>query len=250
MRRDHERRRYGRDGPSRQAGHRPRSVVPAVNTRIGACGVPGTAAGASCSALRAVAVYCGFREGAHPAYRAAAVRLGELLAARGTTLVYGGGGRGMMRAVADAALAADGSVIGVIPVSLVEREEAHTGLSVEGARGSRLEVVADMHQRKARMLELADACVVLPGGFGTLDETFEVLTWAQLGLHAKPCGMVDVDGYFRSLLAFVDDAVRGGFVSDADRALLRVGPTPAAVLDDLARVVAALPAAEQGPGQQ
>lgn len=189
------------------------------------------------SALRAVAVYCGFREGARPAYRAAAVILGEQLAVRGITLIYGGGGRGMMRAVADAALAAGGSVVGVIPVSLVEREEAHSGLSVGGGQGSRLEVVVNMHQRKARMLELADACVVLPGGFGTLDETFEVLTWAQLGLHAKPCGMVDVDGYFRSLLGFIDDAVAGGFVSRADRALLRVGPTPEAVLDDLARAV-------------
>jgi uncharacterized protein (TIGR00730 family) len=185
--------------------------------------------------LGAVAVYCGFRDGRRAAYRAAAGDLGRTLAARDVTLVYGGGGRGMMRAVADATLDAGGRVIGVIPVDLVEREEAHTGLSTVGdARGSRLEVVADMHERKARMLDLADACCLLPGGLGTLDETFEVLTWRQLGLHEKPCGMINVEGYYDRLLGFLDDAVEGGFVSDADRALLTVGPTPAAVLDALA----------------
>jgi uncharacterized protein (TIGR00730 family) len=191
-------------------------------------------------ALRAVAVYCGFRIGARPAYREAAVTLGRALAARGTTLVYGGGGGGMMRTVADAVLDAGGRVVGVIPVSLVEREEAHDGLSTTpDARGSCLEIVPDMHTRKARMLDLADACAVLPGGMGTMDETFEVLTWAQLGLHRKPCGMINVDGYYDALLRWLDEAVTGGFLAADERELLRVGPDPATVLDALEAWVAA-----------
>ena len=184
--------------------------------------------------LRAVAVYCGFRIGARPAYREAAVTLGRTLAARDTTLVYGGGGGGMMRTVADAVLDAGGRVIGVIPVSLVEREEAHEALPrTPDGSGSRLEIVPDMHTRKARMLELSDACAVLPGGMGTMDETFEVLTWAQLGLHRKPCGMINVDGYYDALLRWLDDAVTGGFLAADERELLRVGPDPATVLDNL-----------------
>jgi uncharacterized protein (TIGR00730 family) len=176
----------------------------------------------------AVAVYCGFRPGGRPAFRAAAVEFGALLARQGVSLVYGGGGRGMMRAVADAVLDAGGTVIGVIPESLVAAEEAHTGLR-PGTSGSRLEIVASMHERKARMLALADACAVLPGGMGTLDEMFEVLTWAQLGIHEKPCGMINVEGYFDALLRFLDEAVAQGFVSETDHARLRVASSPEAL---------------------
>ena len=179
--------------------------------------------------LQAVAVYCGFRQGARAAYGQAADALGRALAQRGITLVYGGGGQGMMRRVADAALEAGGAVVGVIPEDLVEREQAHSGLSVGGG-ASRLEVVADMHERKARMLALADATAVLPGGFGTLDELFEVLTWAQLGIHGKPCGMINVEGYFDHLLAFLDHAEGEGYVRSGDRQRLTVAPSPEALL--------------------
>jgi uncharacterized protein (TIGR00730 family) len=135
----------------------------------------------------------------------------------------------MMRRVADAALDAGGAVVGVIPEDLVEREQAHSGLSIDGG-ASRLEVVADMHERKARMLGLADAVAVLPGGFGTLDELFEVLTWAQLGIHAKPCGMINAEGYFDHLLAFLDHAEGEGYVRPADRARITVAPSAPALL--------------------
>jgi uncharacterized protein (TIGR00730 family) len=134
-----------------------------------------------------------------------------------------------MRRVADAALDAGGAVVGVIPEDLVTREQAHSGLSVDGG-ASRLEVVADMHERKARMLDLADAVTVLPGGFGTLDELFEVLTWAQLGIHAKPCGMINAEGYFDHLLAFLDHAEGEGYVRPADRARITVAPSAPALL--------------------
>ena len=185
------------------------------------------------STLGAVAVYCGFRPGADPAYRAAARELGATLAARGITLVYGGGGGGMMRAVADATLEAGGTVVGVIPGALVEREEAHPELR-EGTDGTRLEIVPDMHARKARMVALADACCVLPGGMGTLDELFEFLTWAQLGIHEKPCGIINVDGYFDALLRFLDDAFAAGFVGARDHARLRVATSAEEVLERLA----------------
>ena len=180
--------------------------------------------------IKSVAVYCGFRLGASAAYGAAADALGASLAAAGVTLVYGGGGQGMMRRVADAALDAGGAVVGVIPEDLVEREQAHRGLQIDGD-ASRLEVVADMHERKARMLGLADAVAVLPGGFGTLDELFEVITWAQLGIHAKPCGMINVEGYFDHLLAFLDHAEGEGYVQPVDRARIAVAPSASALLE-------------------
>ncbi len=184
------------------------------------------------SPVGAVAVYCGYRMGTHPAYVAAAIDLGRALAARDCALVYGGGGGGMMRTVADATLDAGGRVIGVIPVSLIEREAGHERLSVTpDASGSRLEVVPDMHTRKARMLELSDACAVLPGGIGTMDELFEAFTWAQLGLHSKPCGIINVEGYYDALLQWLEDAVSGGFLGATERELLCVETTPAAMLD-------------------
>ena len=163
--------------------------------------------------MRSICVFCGASTGRDPRYAAAAAAVGERLAQRGIRLVYGGGRLGLMGAVADAALAAGGEVVGVIPRGLVDRELAHPGLT-------RLEVVGTLHERKARMSELADAFIVLPGGLGTLEELAEVLSWAQLDLHAKPIGLLDVGGYFEALEAFLDRAVAEGFVAARHRGLL------------------------------
>ncbi len=179
------------------------------------------------SELRRVCVFCGSSSGASAAYAAEARELGRLVAARGLGLVYGGASVGLMGAVADAALGAGGEVVGVIPGALASKEIAHAGLT-------RLEVVDSMHERKARMAELADGFVALPGGMGTLEELAEVLTWGQLGLHRKPCGVLDVAGYWRPLVAFLDHAVAERFLRPADRALLLVEERPAALLDALA----------------
>ena len=153
--------------------------------------------------------------------------MGRTLAQRGLGLVYGGGSVGLMGALADAALAAGGEVIGVIPQVLQIRELAHRSLT-------RLHVVGSMHERKALMAELSDGFVALPGGMGTLEELSEVLTWAQLGLHARPVGLVDVAGYYQPLAQFFDQAVSAGFLRPAHRRLLLVGHDPAAMLDQLA----------------
>lgn len=142
--------------------------------------------------------------------------------------MYGGGRLGLMGALADAALEAGGEVIGVLPHALEHREVAHPRLTT-------LHVVATMHERKAKMTSLADAFLALPGGFGTLDELFEALTWRQLGYHGKPCAILDVEQYFAPLLAFCDDAHRLGFVRDADRALLLSGDDAETVIDELTR---------------
>jgi uncharacterized protein (TIGR00730 family) len=175
---------------------------------------------------RRVCVFAGSSEGLRAEYRAAAEDLGRALAARGMGLVYGGASVGLMGALADASLAAGGEVIGVIPSALVAKEVAHHGLS-------ELRVVASMHERKATMAGLADAFVALPGGWGTLEELFEVLTWAQLGLHRKPCGLFNVAGYFDGLLAFIDHTIAEGFVRREYRPLIAVADTPAALLDRL-----------------
>ncbi|MEO5940486.1 MAG: TIGR00730 family Rossman fold protein [Candidatus Limnocylindrales bacterium] len=164
-------------------------------------------------ALRSICVFCGASTGRDPRYAAAAAAVGERLAQRGIRLVYGGGRLGLMGAVADAALAAGGEVVGVIPRGLVDRELAHPGLS-------QLDVVGTLHERKARMSDLADAFIALPGGLGTLEELAEVLSWAQLELHAKPIGLLDVDGYFEALESFLDRAVAAGFVAARHRGLL------------------------------
>jgi hypothetical protein len=177
--------------------------------------------------VHSVCVFTGSSPGARPAYAEAARALGAELAGRGLRLVYGGASVGLMGAVADAALAAGGEVVGVIPQHLVDREVAHTGLTD-------LRVTGSMHERKALMAELSSAFVALPGGFGTLEELFEVLTWSQLGLHAKPCGLLDVAGYWAPLRAFADHSVAEGFVRPAHRELLLAGTDPAALLDDLA----------------
>jgi uncharacterized protein (TIGR00730 family) len=155
--------------------------------------------------MRAVCVYCGSNTGNKPAYAERAAALGTRLAQEKLALVYGGGNVGLMGIVADAALAAGGDVIGVIPEQLVGWEVAHRGLT-------RLDVVANMHERKARMFDLSDAFIALPGGFGTLDEMFEMLTWRQLGLGDKPCAFLDVDGFFAPLVAMMDRMVDERFL--------------------------------------
>jgi hypothetical protein len=172
------------------------------------------------SAPRRVAVYCGSADGNHPAFRAEAKALGAGLAAAGLGLVYGGANSGLMGAVADAALAGGAEVIGVLPEVLTGREIAHTGLTA-------LEFVPTMHERKARMHELADAFIALPGGFGTLDELIEALTWAQLGMHAKPCILVNTLGYWDGLIRFLDTAATTGFLKPKNLDLLLVAANAA-----------------------
>ena len=174
--------------------------------------------------LRRVAVFCGSAFGTNPAFRAEASALGAAIGKAGLGLVYGGASRGLMGALADAALAEDGEVIGVLPEALSGREIAHTRLTS-------LELVQTMHQRKARIHELADAILVLPGGFGTLDELLEALTWAQIGLHAKPCILINTANYWDGLLAFIDTAVANGFIEARNRELMRVAANAADALE-------------------
>jgi hypothetical protein len=176
-----------------------------------------------------VCVFCGASSGRRPLYAETARAFGAALARRGLGLVYGGGHVGLMGAVADGALAAGGEAVGVIPQELVDRELAHGGLT-------QLHVVGSLHARKALMAELSDAFVALPGGFGTLDELMEQLTWAQLGLHAKPVGLFDVDGYWAPLIALARHATEEGFVRESDLAAIAVGADPDLLLDRLARL--------------
>jgi uncharacterized protein (TIGR00730 family) len=177
--------------------------------------------------LASVCVFCGSSPGARPAYAAMARALGRELAARAVRLVYGGGRVGLMGVVADAALAAGGEVVGVIPQHLMEREVGHAGLTD-------LRVTSSMHERKALMAELADGFVALPGGFGTLEELAETLTWSQLGLQAKPFGLLDVEGFYEPLLSFLDHTVAERFVAPEHRALVLSAGDPADLLDRLA----------------
>jgi len=164
---------------------------------------------------RRVAVYCGSADGTNSAFRAEATALGKAIGAAGLGLVYGGANIGLMGAVADAALASGAEVTGVLPEVLAGKEIAHTGLTA-------LEMVPTMHERKARMAVLADAFLVLPGGYGTLDELMEAVTWAQLGMHAKPCILINTAGYWNGLLAFLDSTVAAGFLKPENRQLLLV----------------------------
>ena len=177
-------------------------------------------------AMQRLAVYCGSRSGHAAEHVQAATALGTAMARRGVGLVYGAARIGLMGALADAVLAADGEVIGVIPEALLEAEVAHHQLT-------RLEVVADMHVRKARMIELADAMVALPGGLGTLEELFEALTWLQLRFHHKACALLNVAGYYNRLLQFLEGAVADGFVAAEHHALLKVHQDPELLLDEL-----------------
>ncbi|WP_440995304.1 TIGR00730 family Rossman fold protein [Arhodomonas sp. SL1] len=177
--------------------------------------------------MKRICVYCGSRPGHHPEFREAAFALGAALARQRATVVYGGAAVGMMGAVADGALDAGGEVIGVIPESLLAREVGHREITD-------LEVVDSMHQRKARMAELSDAFIALPGGLGTLEEVFEILTWAQLGFHRKPCGLLNVAGYFDHLVRFLDAAVTAGFLPRSHREMLLVGDDPDGLLEGFA----------------
>ena len=167
--------------------------------------------------MKSICVFCGSNIGRDPRYRAEAESLGRLLAAHGIELVYGGGNVGLMGAIADACLAAGGMVIGVIPEALVGKEVA--GRVVDHQALTRMEVVDSMHTRKARMAELSDGFVALPGGFGTFEEFCEVLTWGQLGFHVKPMGLLNVAGFFDPLLTMFDHAVDQGFLRAENRAM-------------------------------
>lgn len=181
--------------------------------------------------MRSVCVFLGSNPGANPNYLLAARAMGKELARRGLTCVYGGSNVGLMGALAGAALEAGGKVIGVIPEALRQKELAHTGLT-------ELHVVASMHERKAMMAELSDGFVALPGGMGTLEELCEMLTWAQLGFHKKPCGLLDVDGYYAGLASFFDHTVTEGFVHAAHRSMLLTAATPGELLEGFASYVA------------
>lgn len=167
--------------------------------------------------MQRICVFCGSNPGRAPAYRAAAEQLGRTLAARGIRLIYGAGNIGLMGAVADACLAAGGEVIGVIPEALMGKEVE--GRHVEHRTLTRLEVVDSMHTRKARMAELSDGFIALPGGFGTFEEFCEILTWGQLGFHVKPMGLLNVQGFYDPLLAMFDRAVSDGFLRPQNRAM-------------------------------
>jgi uncharacterized protein (TIGR00730 family) len=171
-----------------------------------------------------ICVYAGSNPGRNPAYAAATRDLARTLAERGTGVVYGGAKAGLMGILADTALGAGAEVIGIIPGDLVEREIAHQGLTD-------LRVVGSMHERKALMAELSDAFIALPGGAGTLEELIEVYTWSQLGLHAKPMGVLNVSGYYDGLANMLDHAVQEGFLREQHRAALHVAETPEELLE-------------------
>src|SRR4051812_42874280 len=177
--------------------------------------------------MKNLAVYCGSSMGADPAFATVARDLGEEMARRGIALVYGGGHRGLMGVVADAVLGAGGEAYGVIPQALVDLEVAHTGLT-------ELHCVSNMHERKAKMTELCDAFVALPGGIGTFDELFEAWTWNALGYHAKPFALLNVAGFWDGLVEFLDHTTRSGFMSEARRDQLIVADTIGEALDRLA----------------
>jgi len=180
--------------------------------------------------MERICVFCGSNPGASAVYAEAARALGKKLAERGLGLVYGGGNVGLMGIVADAALAAGAEVIGVIPRALVDREVSHQGLT-------ELRVVGSMHERKALMAELAGGFIALPGGIGTLEEWFETWTWAQLGLHAKPFGLLDVAGYYGQLLGFLDHVVAEGFVHPDHRSMVLVETDPGHLLDRMSAYI-------------
>lgn len=174
-----------------------------------------------------VCVFCASNVGNDPAYIDVATRLASAIAERGIRLVYGGGHVGLMGVIADTVLAAGGEVIGVMPRSLVEKEIAHTGLT-------ELHITESMHERKAEMERLSEGFIALPGGFGTLDEFCEIVTWAQLGYHAKPIGMLDTNGYFDALRTFFDHTVEAGFVRPEHRSLIIDAESPGELLDAMA----------------
>src|ERR671933_58213 len=178
--------------------------------------------------MKRICVFCGARSGVNRTYEEGDRLLGRALSEAGVALVYGGGRVGLMGVLADAVLGSGGEAIGVIPKALVRREIAHMGLSD-------LRVVGSMHERKALMSELSEGFVALPGGIGTLEEFFEVLSWAQLGVHRKPCGLLNVEGYYDPLLAFFDSVVARGFLSEEHRSMVLVETEPEPLLEAFAR---------------
>ena len=179
--------------------------------------------------MKRLCVFCGSSVGANPAFAEAATALGTLLANKRIGLVYGGGNVGLMGVIADAALAAGGEVIGVIPRSLADREIAHTGCT-------ELRIVDSMHARKAMMADLSDAFVAMPGGVGTFEEFFEAITWTQLGLHRKACGLLNVAGFYTPLAQFIDQAVAEGFIRPVHRTAIVVDDDPVRLLDTLSTI--------------
>lgn len=177
--------------------------------------------------MKRICVFCGSNYGARPTYTEAAKRLGEALAERGIGLVYGGGRVGLMGEVADAIMGAGGEAIGIIPEALFAREVGHQGLT-------ELHIVSSMHERKAMMADLSDAFITMPGGFGTMEEFFEVLTWGQLGLHTKPCGLLNVDGYYDTLLGLFDRFLNERFARREHRAFIIDDTDVTSLLDRLA----------------
>jgi len=202
-------------------------VIAGARGLIG-CGRAGAPAAEQFSLPRVerICVFCGASPGARPAYRDATSQLARLLAAEGVGVVYGGGGVGLMGALADAVLAEGGEITGVIPRALMDREIAHRDVAD-------MRVVGSMHERKALMVELADAFVALPGGIGTLEELFEVYTWAQLGLHRMPCALLNVEGYYDDIADFLAHAVEERFLRDETRELLMVESEPATLIERL-----------------
>jgi uncharacterized protein (TIGR00730 family) len=176
------------------------------------------------SSLKRVAVFCGSSTGTDPEFRTAAEALGTSLAERSIGLVYGGGKVGLMGVVADAVMAAGGEVIGVLPESMARKEVAHEGLT-------ELRIVGSMHERKALMADLSDGFIAMPGGFGTFEEFCEVVTWAQLGLHTKPCAILNVNGYYNALVSLFDLGVAQGFIRPSHRAIVLEDSEPSALLD-------------------
>ncbi len=181
--------------------------------------------------LNAICLYCGSSPGTNPAYRDAATQFGTTLAERGIKLVYGGGSVGLMGIAADACLARGGEVIGVIPKLLMDKEVGHKGIT-------KMHLVADMHERKALMTELSDGFIALPGGFGTLDELFEALTWLQLGYHGKPVGILNVSGFFDGLITFLDHARDERFLRELHRDALCVDASLDALIEKMQHVEA------------
>lgn len=177
-----------------------------------------------------IAVFCGSNTGNHPSYADAAINLANALIQSGINLVYGGGKIGLMGIMADAVLNAGGQVFGVIPQGFVEIEVAHTELT-------NLKIVSTMHERKKLMSELADGFIMLPGGAGSLDEFFEIFTWYQLGLHAKPCGIINTNHYFDHLIHFLDHSVKEGFLKSTHRDLIFIEESPAILLDKFANFI-------------
>ncbi len=191
--------------------------------------------------MKRICVFCGSSSGTAGAYTEAAVALGKLLARRGIGLVYGGASVGLMGAIADAALADGGEVIGVIPQDLVEKEVAHGGLT-------ELKVVGSMHERKALMEKLSDGFIAMPGGFGTMDEFCEIVTWMQLGIHHKPCGLLNVANYYDTFIRFVGHAVSQGFLRAEHWALVYESADPAKLLELFNGHLPPAPTAKRRPG--